>query len=343
MRPEPRHLHLAPMSEEWPDDLLTLLGQARDGYLEGPAVRPSAEVQAFLDIPAHGQAEAATAVSASEEPEAEPLEIVLLPVGGARRPTPRRLAGLAGAAAALLLVAFGVRPALTGASADEPVVPASSVAPTTPSTTPTSTVPASTVPATTVPVVAAAPASPAPTAPAAAPPPTTAPSAAASPAAPSAASSRSSGTTAKRQTKPATSPPAAVAPASPKPAPAPAPPAPSKPAASKPAPAKPKPPTPAATPRQAVAAYYVVANERGRCVARLGAGKSRAQKIAACGPEPVPPANLVQYWAAKTAWSDCAAPLQAKGWKTWRVEARCGARPDRADYDVPPNPFSRSN
>jgi hypothetical protein len=326
------------VSEEWPDDLLVLLGQARDGYLEGTPVRASAEVQAFLDIPAHGQAEASGAVRASEEPEAEPLEIVLLPIGGSRRPIPRRLAGLAGAAAALLLVAFGLRPALTGAAAEDPVVPASSVAPTTPSTTSPTITP--TAPATTVPVAAAAPApTTPPAAPPGAPPTTTAAAATQAPTAPSEQSNRTSGARTKRTSKPAATAPAAVAPAAPKPAPAPAP---SKPAAGKPAPVKPKPPAPAATPRQAVAAYYVVANDRGRCVARLGAGKSRVQKIAACGPEPVPPANLVQYWAAKTAWTDCAAPLYAKRWKSAKVEARCGARPDRADYDVPANPFSRT-
>ncbi len=60
-------------------------------------------------------------------------------------------------------------------------------------------------------------------------------------------------------------------------------------------------------------AYFHAANARGRCVADQPASANRAQLIAACGAEAVPPPNLVQYWAARNTWLDCAQPLLDTG------------------------------
>jgi hypothetical protein len=91
-----------------------------------------------------------------------------------------------------------------------------------------------------------------------------------------------------------------------------------------------------------VLAYYDASNTRGHCVAQQPSKSTRAQLVAACGIEPQPPDNLTAYWAAKAAWSACAQPFYEKGWGALRVTTACGSKPDRAQFDVPPNPYSKS-
>ena len=102
-------------------------------------------------------------------------------------------------------------------------------------------------------------------------------------------------------------------------------------------------PAPVASPSEVVLAYFHAANARGRCVAHQPASANRAQLIVACGAEAVPPPNLVQYWAARNTWLDCAQPLLDRGFSSAKITERCGAKPDRAAYDVPANPYSTSS
>jgi hypothetical protein len=120
---------------------------------------------------------------------------------------------------------------------------------------------------------------------------------------------------------------------------------PKPPTSAKPAP-KPTPapaPVPVPSPSEVVLAYFHVANARGRCVADQPASANRAQLIAACGAEPVPPPNLVQFWAARDIWLDCAQPLLDRDAGQAKITDRCGAKPERAAYDVPANPYSISS
>ncbi len=326
------HLELVTPAAEWPDDLLTLLGQARAGYLGtgAPTPSPSPEVRAFLEVPAHGRI---AADGVSLELDDEPIEPIELAPLTARHghPARPRLVALGGVAAAVVLVALGLRPALTTASSDvggttgttAASAPEPTVATPAPSTTAlagdrdgpgTVTVPAS-------PTTVAAPA-PVP----AAPPVTVAPT----PAVPSKPAM------AVKPARPAARPTASPAkPAAPSPATSVAP-TPATTRAPTVAPAKPA----IQSARAAVLAYYEAANVRGKCVAKQPSGSTTAKLNAACGPQPAPPANLVQYWGAKDDWSECADPLFAKGWKFSKVEGKCGTKPDRADFDVPPNPYS---
>ena len=57
---------------------------------------------------------------------------------------------------------------------------------------------------------------------------------------------------------------------------------------------------------------------------------------------PTPPANLVRYWSDRNAWLDCAQPLYDQGVGEVKVVQACGAKPARAAYGVPPNPYSAS-
>jgi hypothetical protein len=98
-----------------------------------------------------------------------------------------------------------------------------------------------------------------------------------------------------------------------------------------------------ASPSEVVLAYFHAANARGKCVADQPASANRAQLIVACGAEPVPPPNLVQYWAARNTWLDCAQPLLDNGAGPAKITDRCGAKPERAAYDVPANPYSASS
>src|SRR5262249_7211388 len=69
-------------------------------------------------------------------------------------------------------------------------------------------------------------------------------------------------------------------------------------------------PTPSAS--DLVLAYYEASNARGRCVAHQPPRATADQVIAACGAEPVPPGNLLQYWTARDAWNACADPFYEK-------------------------------
>jgi hypothetical protein len=293
------HLRLVP-EDDWPVDLVPFLERARTRMLEVPAPQPSPEVLAYLEQPAHGKVEADGSLARPIDPEPYALELATGPTSTGRR----RLVGVAGAAAALVLVAFGLRPAVTSSSPEVDTAPATTAeAPSTaaPSTTPAPTVtvsPAALIgglaeevpPAGTDPTTTAAP--PATVAP---PPPSTP------------ASTRAP----RRTTRPA---PATTAP---------------------PAPAQ-----PAATPEEAVLRYYDAANVRFKCVAKQPSGASRDQLRAACGPEVVPPENLLRFWSARNDWFDCAQPLIDRGIASDRIQERCGPRPDRAAFGVPPNPYS---
>jgi hypothetical protein len=94
-----------------------------------------------------------------------------------------------------------------------------------------------------------------------------------------------------------------------------------------------------ADPAAPVLAYYGAANTRDKCVKQQAAASTRAQVVDACGPEPVPPTNLAQFWAARDQWNACAAPYWSKGWGLSQVQSKCGPRPNRADYAVPNNPY----
>ena len=71
-------------------------------------------------------------------------------------------------------------------------------------------------------------------------------------------------------------------------------------------------------------------------------GRPRPSWSRPAGPTPVPPANLLQYWAARDAWNACADPFFQRGWGAARVASACGAEPQRSDFGVPPNPYSKS-
>ena len=54
----------------------------------------------------------------------------------------------------------------------------------------------------------------------------------------------------------------------------------------------------------------------------------------------------VHAWLLKIArntWLDCAQPLLDRGAGSAKITDRCGAKPDRAAYDVPANPYSASS
>ena len=107
-------------------------------------------------------------------------------------------------------------------------------------------------------------------------------------------------------------------------------------------PATTAPAAPAPSASDQVMAYYDASNARGRCVAHQPSKSTQAQVMAACGPAPAPPANLLQYWAARDTWNACADPFYEKGWGTAQVESACGPQPQRSQYGVPINPYSKS-
>lgn len=308
MRARRHHLELV-SSEEWPDDVFPLLQLARDGFLEREAPDPAPEVLAFLEQPAHGKVDGDGLLVRPAEPE--PIE--LAGDGTASRAPRRALVAAGGAAAALALVALGLRPTLTDSKA---IV---RTAPTTVPAVPVAGAPTTAVASTTAPehaTPAAAPTSLEPdpvmvivadgtSADPPAPVDTTAAPTTAKPAAPATAKPKTRSTTGKATTPPTT-------------------------------------PAPVSTARAAVLAYYDASNNRGRCVAHQPAKSTRADLTRACGPEPVPPQNLYLYWAARDEWNECAQPFYERGWGEARVETACGQKPDRAQFDVPPNPYSRS-
>lgn len=307
MRARRHHLELV-SSEEWPDDVFPLLQMARDGFLEREAPDPAPEVLAFLEQPAHGKVDSDGLMVRHGEPE--PIELT----GGAtvRRAPRRALVAAGGTAAALALVALGLRPTFTASRAivrtAPSTVPATPVAgvPTTAAAStsapehPTPTVDATSLEPDPVMVIVSDGTSTDPVAPVE----TTAAPTTAKPPAPTTAKPRPRSTTGKATTPPTT-------PAS-------------------------------ATSRAAVLAYYDASNNRGRCVAHQPAKSTRAELTGACGPEPVPPQNLYLYWAARDQWNECAQPFYERGWGEARVATACGHKPDRAQFDVPPNPYSRS-
>ena len=301
------HLRLVPEDDGWPEDLLPFLERARERMLAGPAPSPSPEVLAYLEEPAYGKVDGDGTMVLPVDPEPFELEALSGPSYASRR----RLVAAAGAAAALALVALGLRPVLT-----------------------------SSPPEVSAPAVTAAPSTLAPT--------SAAPSAAALigslddevPRTRPATTSTAATSSVAPPVDPVTVPPAA--PTAPATVATPKPPKTTKPApkpATTPAPA----PAPVASPSEVVLAYFHAANARGRCVADQPASANRAQLIAACGAEPVPPPNLVQYWAARNTWLDCAQPLLDNGARAAKITDRCGAKPDRAAYDVPANPYSASS
>ncbi len=301
------HLRLVPEDDGWPDDLLPFLERARERMLAGPAPSPSPEVLAYLEEPAYGKVDGDGTMVLPVDPEPFELEALSGPTHAHRR----RLVAAAGAAAALALVALGLRPVLTSSP---PEVSAPAVTPAAPST------------------VAPTSAAPSPAARHR----FTRRRSASDPAhadgdsrdvvggTPRGPGHRAPGGTYRagvRRGAQADQDHQADAEArSPPPAPA-----------------------PVASPSEVVLAYFHAANARGRCVAHQPASANRAQLIVACGAEPVPPPNLVQYWAARNTWLDCAQPLLDNGAGTAKVTNRCGAKPDRAAYDVPANPYSTSS
>ena len=305
------HLELVSSEEEWPDDLFPLLQLARDGMLDHESPSPTPEVLAFLEEPAHGKVDADGMLLRSLE--VEPIE--LAPLEPERRRTPRRaLVAVGGAAAAIALVVLGLRPTFTGpkttitsARTSVPVEePAAS------STVPPPTEPdASTVPETAVVPVPDVVLPPEVTAPVASAPDTTV-AAATTVAVPPTSTKATSPTKSKGKTS-GTKAPATTAPA---------------------------PPAPSAS--DIVLAYYAAANTRGKCVAHQPSRATQDQVVAACGAAPVPPANLLQYWAARDAWGACAEPFFQRGWAASRVASACGPEPQRSSFGVPPNPYSKS-
>jgi len=300
--------------DEWPDDLFPLLQMARDGMLEQESPSPTPEVLAYLEEPAHGKVDGEG--SLLRPLEVEPMELALLTPQ--RRRAPRRaLVAIGGSAAAIALVVLGLRPTFAGpqttimsARTSAPTVAPSVTSEPAPSGESTPVTDASpddsvaAVPDVVVPpdVTATAPAAPDTTAAPASPAP---PTSAKAPA-PTTAKSRAKAPSGTRT--PATTAPPAVAP----------------------------------TASQVVLAYYEASNTRGRCVAHQPSRSTQAQLVAACGPSPTPPANLLQYWAARDSWNACADQFFEKGWARARVESACGAEPQRADFGVPPNPYSKS-
>jgi hypothetical protein len=299
------HLRLVPEADEWPEDLLPFLERARERMLAGPAPSPSPEVLSYLEEPAYGKVDGEGTMVVPADPEPFELEALSGPSYASRR----RLVTIAGAAAALTLVALGLRPVLMSS----PEVREPAVAPAAPTTVaPTSAAPSAAaaigsldqeVPAT-------------------------------RPATTSTAATSSVAPPTDPVTVPAAAPTVAATVTTPKP-----------PTSAKPAP-KPTPapaPVPVPSPSEVVLAYFHVANARGRCVADQPASANRAQLIAACGAEPVPPPNLVQFWAARDIWLDCAQPLLDRDAGQAKITDRCGAKPERAAYDVPANPYSISS
>jgi hypothetical protein len=300
------HLRLVPEADDWPEDLLPFLERARERMLAGPAPSPSPEVLAYLEEPAYGKVDGEGTLVLPADPEPFELEALSGPSHDRRR---RRVA-VAGAAAALALVALGLRPVLMSSP---PEVREPAVAPAAPTTVaPTSAAPSAAamigsldkeVPAT-------------------------------RPATTSTAATSSVAPPVEPVTVAAAAPTAPATVATPKP---------TKTAKPAPQPAPAAAPAPVASPSDIVLAYFHAANARGRCVADQPASANRAQLIAACGAEPVPPPNLVQFWAARNTWLDCAQPLLDRGAGPAKITDRCGAKPDRAAYDVPANPYSTSS
>ena len=104
-----RHLELAPEIDEWPDDLLTLLGQARQGYLAAePTPQPSPAVAAFMQVPDQGAVEAMRLLAArgivSGESGAAGLAALLL---AAQDPDARESLGLSHESRVLLFSCEG--------------------------------------------------------------------------------------------------------------------------------------------------------------------------------------------------------------------------------------------
>ena len=301
------HLRLVPEADEWPEDLLPFLERARERMLAGPAPSPSPEVLAYLEEPAYGKVDGEGTMVLPADPEPFELEALSGPPHASRR----RLVTVAGAAAALALVALGLRPVLMSSP---PEVREPAVAPAAPTTVaPTSAAPSAAA------VIGSLD-----------------DEVACDPAGDDVDRRDLVGGTARRarhrrrggadragdrgdaqadqdhQAGPE-------------------------------ARSRRRAPAPVASPSEVVLAYFHAANARGRCVADQPASANRAQLIAACGAEAVPPPNLVQYWAARNTWLDCAQPLLDRGAGSAKITDRCGAKPDRAAYDVPANPYSASS
>ena len=100
------HLRLVPEADEWPEDLLPFLERARERMLAGPAPSPSPEVLSYLEEPAYGKVDGEGTMVLPVDPEPFELEALSGPSHASRR----RLVTVAGAAAALALVALGLRP-----------------------------------------------------------------------------------------------------------------------------------------------------------------------------------------------------------------------------------------
>ncbi len=316
-RPLRRHLHVARPVEEWPDDVVAFLERARHEYVDEPEPIAAPEVLAYLEVPAHGL----TGPGFDSEEHTQALlinsEIVDVPVV-ASRPANRRprraLVAAGGAAAALALLGLGLRPVLTGASATEASLRATAPA----KTSGTEPAPASTARTQSVKTVASAASASTRTAPAS----TT--TAAPTPRATASSSSHAGATRRPSHTSASSTSPAAAG---------------SQQATTGPA-APTAPATPAPSQAAVVERYYNQNRAWRKCVVGHPADATRTVLAAACGAQPVPPANLAQYWAARDDWSACAAPLQAKHWRASRITARCGAKPTQVEYGVPPNPYS---